>query len=557
VDRSDENGAQVGGKSVRSIATVKLGESVKVMEKGDGGQDRHWVRVRVVKEESTISRTIVKVAPPTLRAAPVGALPYQKQEPDVSESALDKKALQGSWKFMGFEREGRYLSEEVIRMHQPVPFLKLNFAGDECFEVKTVGKASYLARLSYTLHTMSTLKTIELKPQTKKPAGPGDADPFSPAVSKYNYTIRGDQLTLTLRIEDADPQKGPVLLHHHFKRQPDGEVMPGYQAHGNNDGLLPVAKESWANKLFDAMGPTTHDFGKVARGTELVHRFRLKNIYNVPLEITNLRTSCGCVKVALSPNSQKPNRLQPNEIGYLEITMDSRRFSGPKTAHVFVTIGNDYVSTATLRVSANAHDLDESALYHKEVNRQDPTDPGEVSVRDQLAVYYLKLAEVAKGKMLAAKDDEAKAFYQGTRQDWLEKGAKAYQKLAVELEHQSRDSPLSPTEVVLLRKAHFGEADLLFDMNDFCEALRRYQVLQEKYRKHVEGLFACQRIRKCVGVMVSPPEQARLAQNAAADAVKKAQEDLEAMPADSEVFRGGVGVWTKDNWARWLLWCQG
>jgi hypothetical protein len=105
--------------------------------------------------------------------------------------------------------------------------------------------------------------------------------------------------------------------------------------------------EDWANKLF--LPITSHDFGMVPKGAQLKYSFKMTNIYKVPLEISQPRVSCGCVSTTL------PKKLlQPGEVSSVEIVMDSRRFSGPKTVSVFVTVGPQYVSTATLRVTANA-----------------------------------------------------------------------------------------------------------------------------------------------------------------------------------------------------------
>jgi hypothetical protein len=111
--------------------------------------------------------------------------------------------------------------------------------------------------------------------------------------------------------------------------------------------LAQPAAEAWANKLF--MNKTAHDFGTVARGAQLKYSFPIKNIYAVPLEITLIRPSCGCVTAKASKNV-----LQPQEEGSLDITMDGSRFTGPKSVTVQVSVGPEYVSTATLKISANA-----------------------------------------------------------------------------------------------------------------------------------------------------------------------------------------------------------
>jgi hypothetical protein len=109
----------------------------------------------------------------------------------------------------------------------------------------------------------------------------------------------------------------------------------------------PAQNRAWADKLFQ--GTNAHDFGSVPRGAQLYHRFPMTNIWAVPLELTNIRVSCGCVTA--TPSTKV---LQPRESGYLEVTMDAHRFTGPKTVSIYLTVGPQYTSTATLRVSANS-----------------------------------------------------------------------------------------------------------------------------------------------------------------------------------------------------------
>lgn len=104
---------------------------------------------------------------------------------------------------------------------------------------------------------------------------------------------------------------------------------------------------SWADKMFAPA--LTHDFGSIPHGAQLYHRFKVTNIYAVRLEIMTLRTSCGCVSASTSTRV-----LDPHESGFVDVTMDARRFTGAKQVSVFVTVGPEYTSTATLVVSANS-----------------------------------------------------------------------------------------------------------------------------------------------------------------------------------------------------------
>jgi hypothetical protein len=104
---------------------------------------------------------------------------------------------------------------------------------------------------------------------------------------------------------------------------------------------------AWADKIFK--GITSHDFGSVPRGAQLSHRFYLTNIYAVELQIVNVRTSCGCVTV--TPATKV---LKSKETSYLDVSMDARKFTGAKSISIYITVGPEYTSTATLKVSANS-----------------------------------------------------------------------------------------------------------------------------------------------------------------------------------------------------------
>jgi hypothetical protein len=105
--------------------------------------------------------------------------------------------------------------------------------------------------------------------------------------------------------------------------------------------------QGWAEKMFK--GKTTHNFGTVPRGSQLVYRFTITNIYAVRMEITNLTSGCGCVTASAAKRV-----LEPTESSTIEVRMDAKRFAGPKTVTVTVTVGPEYISRADLKVVANS-----------------------------------------------------------------------------------------------------------------------------------------------------------------------------------------------------------
>src|SRR5437868_8974178 len=98
------------------------------------------------------------------------------------------------------------------------------------------------------------------------------------------------------------------------------------------------AQGSWAENLFklrdklEAVPKLTHDFGNVARGTQLLHRFEIYNPYKVPLNIS-YRVGCTCVTVTLSDQV-----LQPEHNGFIDAKMDARRFAGPRSVNIYLTV---------------------------------------------------------------------------------------------------------------------------------------------------------------------------------------------------------------------------
>ena len=49
--------------------------------------------------------------------------------------------------------------------------------------------------------------------------------------------------------------------------------------------------QDWAREMFDH---TSHDFGTVARGAKVEHRFIVENIYLEDAHIKSAKASCGC-----------------------------------------------------------------------------------------------------------------------------------------------------------------------------------------------------------------------------------------------------------------------
>ncbi len=65
------------------------------------------------------------------------------------------------------------------------------------------------------------------------------------------------------------------------------------------------------------------DFGSIMQGESVTHTFRFQNSGDDILEISSVRTSCGCTAALLSAR-----RIAPGEIGELKLTFNSQGFRG-------------------------------------------------------------------------------------------------------------------------------------------------------------------------------------------------------------------------------------
>jgi hypothetical protein len=113
----------------------------------------------------------------------------------------------------------------------------------------------------------------------------------------------------------------------------------------------------WANKLFlpdiasnPAQRPPAeivHDFGTVPQGTICRQTFRITNIYDVPLQLLEVRSSCSCL---VCDRPQKT--LLANESAEVTVSLDTRRLEGAVSQTLEVTVGPLHISTARFKFLA-------------------------------------------------------------------------------------------------------------------------------------------------------------------------------------------------------------
>ena len=108
-------------------------------------------------------------------------------------------------------------------------------------------------------------------------------------------------------------------------------------------GLPSIASgQEWARKMFDTMD---FDFGAVARGSKVEHRFVITNLYEEDVHIADVRSSCGCTIPEVSKRT-----LKTFEKTELLATFNTRSFLGKRSATLTVLIDQPFVAEVQLHV---------------------------------------------------------------------------------------------------------------------------------------------------------------------------------------------------------------
>ena len=80
----------------------------------------------------------------------------------------------------------------------------------------------------------------------------------------------------------------------------------------------------------------TIDYGKVERGANGVRTFEFTNTGEIPLVISDVKSSCGCT---IPKKPEKP--IAPGETGIIEVKYDTNRAVGPFRKAITVTSNAD------------------------------------------------------------------------------------------------------------------------------------------------------------------------------------------------------------------------
>lgn len=93
---------------------------------------------------------------------------------------------------------------------------------------------------------------------------------------------------------------------------------------------------------------TSHDFGDVYRGNQLVYAFKFVNGGQGPLTIQGVHAACGCTAVEID----KGKKYQPGESGVVEVKLDTTDFAGNLVKSITVLSNEKLLPDRTLTLRA-------------------------------------------------------------------------------------------------------------------------------------------------------------------------------------------------------------
>jgi hypothetical protein len=94
-----------------------------------------------------------------------------------------------------------------------------------------------------------------------------------------------------------------------------------------------VIENKSGSKIF--LPEDQHDFGKVKQGLKIAYTFKFENQGNMPLIISDVKTSCGCTAAVISEKT-----IEPGKSGSIKVEFDTKDKQGKNSKSITV-ISND------------------------------------------------------------------------------------------------------------------------------------------------------------------------------------------------------------------------
>jgi len=112
---------------------------------------------------------------------------------------------------------------------------------------------------------------------------------------------------------------------------------------GFSTGAAPAGESDWVTAVFPERA---HDFGNVARGSQLRHSFPVVNKTGSEIRIANWRAKCGCTNVRVGARV-----IPPGTQTTIEATIDTTKFQGHKASGLTLILSSPTYAEVDLNLS--------------------------------------------------------------------------------------------------------------------------------------------------------------------------------------------------------------
>jgi Protein of unknown function (DUF1573) len=179
------------------------------------------------------------------------------------------------------------------------------------------------------------LKISDVRASCGCTAAKPEKDQIAPGESTnikvdFNSTGRHGKQTKIITVKTNDPDKPEI------RYMLTGIVIePGTMANMNNTPIMFFTE-------------TQHDFGTVQEGQVVDYTFNFVNKGNGPLNISNVKTSCGCTAALVSSDT-----IDAGKEGTLKVQLDTKNHVGKMTRSVTIFSNDPANANMILTISAD------------------------------------------------------------------------------------------------------------------------------------------------------------------------------------------------------------
>src|SRR6056297_2144130 len=100
--------------------------------------------------------------------------------------------------------------------------------------------------------------------------------------------------------------------------------------------VFTVAGTALGDQFIDAMIDTEKvDFGVIATGSEVQKFVEIRNVHQVPIQISEVKTSCACARATIDQYT-----IQPGDKAVITVQMNTRNFRQRKDSNVIIRFGS-------------------------------------------------------------------------------------------------------------------------------------------------------------------------------------------------------------------------